>query len=202
MASKKLKVMALFDLPFAAPEDGDFEQFLDRDDWLDERNVIKAVRSLGYEVRVFGVYDNIQPLIDEITTHRPDVVFNMCETFNGSRDHEPNIAAILEILDVPYTGADTTALRLCKDKGLTKKILSPRCPRLIEPTCGIEFVLVPPPLLPAATLVGSIPSSSSSSSSSFPQFAVSANIAKIAKTAMNLKRKVVLITSPFNKYEQ
>ncbi len=124
MASKKLKVLALIDLPSPPPEDQNFSQHLKHEDWKDEKNVVETIKSLGHEVRIFGIFDDIQPLVEELKSDKPDVVFNMCETFNNDRDQEPNIAAVLELLGIPHTGANARALRLCKDKGLTKKILS------------------------------------------------------------------------------
>ena len=52
------------------------------------------------------------------------MVFNLCESFGADRAGEPNIPALLQLMGVPCTGAGSTALALCKDKGLSKKILT------------------------------------------------------------------------------
>lgn len=124
MVAKKLKVMVLVDLPEAPPAGQDFTGVMLGPDWKDERDVIKTLKHLGHEVRIFGVFDDIRPLVDELSQNKPDVVFNQCESFNNDREQEPSIISLLDLLRIPYTGANSEALRLCKDKGLTKKILS------------------------------------------------------------------------------
>jgi D-alanine-D-alanine ligase len=123
MASSKLKVLLLFDLSIRIkPEE--FDEYLKTEDWKSEADILRSLRKLGHEVRLFGLHDDIRPLIDELERDRPDLVFNLCEAFAGNRDFEPHIPSLLELMRVPYTGAGVTALRVCKDKGLTKKILS------------------------------------------------------------------------------
>jgi D-alanine-D-alanine ligase len=73
-------------------------------------------------------------LIQALEEDPPDLVFNLCEAFGNDRDFEPHVAALLELMKVPYTGAGVTPLRVCKDKSLTKKILSyhrVRVPRFV-----------------------------------------------------------------------
>jgi D-alanine-D-alanine ligase len=124
LTAKKLKVLVLFDLPSDPPADGDFSSLMSGPDWKDERDVIRTLKKLGHEVRLFGIFDDVKVLVDELSRNRPDVIFNQCESFNNSRQHEPSVIALLDLLRIPYTGARPEALQLCKDKGLTKKILS------------------------------------------------------------------------------
>jgi D-alanine-D-alanine ligase len=119
-----MQVLVLFDLAGAPPIDGDFAALMRGPDWKDERDVVRTLKKLGHEVRLFGIFDDIRPLVDELTRHKPDVVFNQCESFANDRQHEPSVIALLDLLGIPYTGARPEALQLCKDKGLTKKILS------------------------------------------------------------------------------
>lgn len=124
MAPKSLKILMICDLTIAPPYDGDFSEWLKTEEWEAERHVIKALKSLGHEVKIFGVYKDILPLVHEIQKEKPDLVFNMCEAINDNRDLEPQIVGMLELLGVRYSGAGSWPLRLCKDKGLTKKILT------------------------------------------------------------------------------
>ena len=121
---RKLNVLVLFDVPYAPPNGQDFRDFMRGDEWRDERDVVRALMNHGHDVAVFGIHDDIAPLVARIQSDRPDVVFNLCESFNADRKHEPNLMALLELLGVPYTGATPEGLSLCKDKGLTKKVLS------------------------------------------------------------------------------
>ncbi|HSD62477.1 MAG TPA: hypothetical protein VLB50_01730, partial [Ignavibacteriaceae bacterium] len=54
---------------------------------------------------------------------RPDIVFNIAEGFNGI-SREAQIPAMLDLLDIPYTGSDPLTLATCLDKARTKEILS------------------------------------------------------------------------------
>jgi D-alanine-D-alanine ligase len=120
---KNLKIMLLIDLaiPLGAKE---IDEYLKTEDWKSDANVIETLKGLGHEVRLFGLHDDIRPLIEELGRDRPDVVFNLCEAFGNDRDFEPHVVALLELMRIPYTGAGVTPLRVCKDKSLTKKILS------------------------------------------------------------------------------
>lgn len=124
MASRKLNVLLLFDVPFTPENHLDSSEYMVGDEWKDERDVMRTLNKLGHKVSAFGVFDDIRPLVDRVRQAKPDVIFNLCESFNADRSKEPNLPALLELLGVPYTGARPEALTLCKDKGLTKKLLT------------------------------------------------------------------------------
>lgn len=121
---KRLKVLALFDTAGTPPADQDFSQELKTEDWKAEANVINALKCLGHEVRSLGVFDEPGLILDEVKTHPPDVVFNLTEHFNNRSAYDQNVASLLEMLGVRYTGSGPTGLTLCKNKGMTKEILA------------------------------------------------------------------------------
>jgi D-alanine-D-alanine ligase len=123
-SKQKYKVLVLFDTAGTPPADQDFSRELKTDDWAAEAHVLAALQELGHEVRTIGVYDEPGPIIDEIKTHSPDVVFNLTEHFNDRSTYDRNVAGLLEMLDVPYTGSGPTGLTLCKNKGMAKEILA------------------------------------------------------------------------------
>jgi D-alanine-D-alanine ligase len=53
----------------------------------------------------------------------PDIVFNIAEGFFGE-SREAQIPAMLDMLQIPYSGSDPLTLATCLDKGRTKEILS------------------------------------------------------------------------------
>jgi len=53
----------------------------------------------------------------------PDIVFNIAEGFFGV-GREAQIPAMLDMLQIPYTGSDPLTLATCLDKARTKEILS------------------------------------------------------------------------------
>jgi D-alanine-D-alanine ligase len=62
-------------------------------------------------------------VIEKLRELKPDIVFNIAEGFYGV-SRESQIPAILEMLNIPYTGSDPLTLSICLDKGRTKEILS------------------------------------------------------------------------------
>jgi D-alanine-D-alanine ligase len=121
----KRKVLVLFDSAGTPPADQDFSRQLKHDeDWATEAHVIEALNKLGHEVRTIGVYEDPGLIIDEVKGHPPDVVFNLTEHFNARSAYDRNVAGLLEMLDLPYTGSGPTGLTLCKNKGMAKEILA------------------------------------------------------------------------------
>ena len=123
-AKKRYKVLVLFDTAGTPPPDQDFSAELKTDDWAAEAHVISALKQLGHEVRTIGVWDEPGMIIDEIKTYPPDIVFNLTEHFNEVSAYDRNVAGLLEMMDVPYTGSSPTGLTLCKNKGMAKELLA------------------------------------------------------------------------------
>jgi D-alanine-D-alanine ligase len=123
-ARRKHKVLVLFDSAGTPPDDQDFSRELKTDDWATEAHVIDALTKLGHEVRTIGVYEDPGLIISEVKAHPPDVVFNLAEHFNARSAYDRNVAGLLEMLDLPYTGSGPTGLTLCKHKGMAKEILA------------------------------------------------------------------------------
>jgi|CZKU01.1.fsa_nt_gi D-alanine-D-alanine ligase len=121
-----MRILVLFDVHRPVAEGQKFtEQSLRTDEAKPtEADVLSCLRTLQHEVETLAVYDDAKSVFDRVDAFKPDVVFNLCETFFSDRAHEPNIPALLELLKVPYTGAGPDALMLCKDKALAKELLS------------------------------------------------------------------------------
>lgn len=121
---KKLKILLLFDSPCARPRGYEYkEEFQDKENWYTEADVYKALLENNYQVRLLGLYDNIDVLLQEVKENPPDVIFNLAEVFNQKSYLDKNIASVLEMLEIPYTGASAANLFACNDKALSKKIL-------------------------------------------------------------------------------
>ncbi len=89
-----------------------------------EADVLACLRTLQHDVDTLAVYDDAKSVFERVEAFKPDIVFNLCETFFSDRAHEPNIPALLQLMKVPYTGAGPDALMLCKDKALAKTLLA------------------------------------------------------------------------------
>jgi D-alanine-D-alanine ligase len=83
-----------------------------------------ALQSLGNEVSRLTVGNEVEPIMRELLSSQPDLVFNLAESFQGKSALESNIAALLNLLGLRYTGSSPSGLMLAGDKTLTKKVLS------------------------------------------------------------------------------
>lgn len=82
--------------------------------------IVSALKTKGHSVEPIDVeYPN---LISYFRKNRVDLVFNIAEGKCG-RFRESEVPAILDYLNIPYTGSSTFSLALALNKALTKKIL-------------------------------------------------------------------------------
>jgi D-alanine-D-alanine ligase len=83
-----------------------------------------ALDAEGHEVRRVSAGESVKPLVAELSRKDPDLVFNLAESFAGKSALESSVAALLNLLDLRYTGSSPAGLILAGDKTLTKKVLS------------------------------------------------------------------------------
>jgi len=83
-----------------------------------------ALRGGGHETARLTVDAEVEPLVATLTRERPDLVFNLAESFGGKSALESNVAALLNLLGLRYTGSSPAGLMQAGDKTLTKKVLS------------------------------------------------------------------------------
>ncbi|HEX8789559.1 MAG TPA: hypothetical protein VF765_01310 [Polyangiaceae bacterium] len=121
-----MKILVLFDVhrPISPDETFSVRSLRTEEEKPTEADVLACLRKLGHEVETLAIYDEVKAVFDKVEAFKPDIVFNLCETFLSDRSHEPNIPALLELMKVPYTGAGPDALLLCKDKAIAKKLLA------------------------------------------------------------------------------
>ena len=80
-----------------------------------------AVRSLGHEADLLG---DGEPMLRKLLDGpRPDLVLNIAEGLGISRTRESRVPAVLEMLDVPYTGSDPLTLAATLDKECAKRLV-------------------------------------------------------------------------------
>ena len=118
------RVLLVFDLPYAVKPGHDYAaEFADPEGSYTENDVYKALLECGYEVHLLSLFDDVRPLLDAVRDVAPDVIFNLCDTFRNDPQWDKNVRAMIELLGVPCTGASSSALFLCNDKALSKKIM-------------------------------------------------------------------------------
>ena len=82
-------------------------------------SIADAIASYGHEVVKLEATSELASIIQH---SQIDLVFNIAEGFRG-RNREAQIPALLELLDIPYTGSDPAALSITLDKGLAKRMV-------------------------------------------------------------------------------
>jgi D-alanine-D-alanine ligase len=90
---------------------------------FDSEETVDAIRNVlesdGHEVIKLGGNTG---LIDRLRQTSIDIVFNIAEGLGG-RNREAHIPALLEFLNIPYTGSDPLTLSLTLDKSMAKRIV-------------------------------------------------------------------------------
>src|SRR5712671_3360220 len=92
-------------------------------EWKTEADVMKAFNSLGYPAEHLAIFDDVDLVRQKMESFAPDVLFNLVEQFKNNSGFDQNIVSLLEMQGIPFTGCCATGLLLCKDKGISKKIL-------------------------------------------------------------------------------
>ncbi len=82
-----------------------------------------ALTSVGQVASLLAVGSDVEPVVAGLRAASPDLVFNLAESFGGKSALESNVAALLNLLGLRYTGSSPAGLLLAGDKSLTKKIL-------------------------------------------------------------------------------
>ncbi|MDD5281618.1 MAG: ATP-grasp domain-containing protein [Candidatus Omnitrophica bacterium] len=83
-------------------------------------SVISALKNKGHSVE--GIDVEYPALFSYFKKNSVDMVFNIAEGKHG-RFRESEVPAVLDYLNIPYTGSNTFSLALALNKALTKKIL-------------------------------------------------------------------------------
>jgi D-alanine-D-alanine ligase len=83
-----------------------------------------ALLTLGHTTKRLMVDDTVEPLVSALRVEPPDLVFNMAEAFAGKSALESNVAALMNLMHLRYTGSSPAGLIVAGDKTLTKKVLT------------------------------------------------------------------------------
>ncbi len=104
-------------LPYAYGADGRIGE----DELEGVRQLKAALASLsGFTITYLDEHDR---LLDALRARPPRLALNLCD--NGYRNRlrqELHVPALLEMFDIPYTGADPVCMSLCTDKALIRAI--------------------------------------------------------------------------------
>jgi len=82
-----------------------------------------ALHGLGHQVERVPVAGDVERVVAMLRAADPELVFNLAESFDGKSALESNVAALLNLLDLRYTGSSPAGLLMAGDKSLTKQVL-------------------------------------------------------------------------------
>jgi D-alanine-D-alanine ligase len=119
--TERLKVGFSFNVKRTAadPASGDGDEEAEYDSPKTLQAIREAIASHGHEVVDLEATQDL-PL--QLASTPVDVVFNIAEGFKG-RSRESQVPALLELLDIPYTGSDPAALSVSLDKAVAKRMV-------------------------------------------------------------------------------
>jgi D-alanine-D-alanine ligase len=83
----------------------------------------EALRNLDHDVARVSVVPEVEAVIAALRAADPAIVFNLAESFDGKSALESNVAALLNLLGLRYTGSSPAGLLMAGDKSLTKQVL-------------------------------------------------------------------------------
>jgi D-alanine-D-alanine ligase len=119
-----MQIGILFNVPRGTSK-GEPQDFISEEGILEEVEAVeRSLKELGYTGVRIPLKEDVVELIHRIQDLHPALIFNLCESFRGESLPQMNIAGLLELLRIPYTGSGPLAIGLSQDKALTKGILS------------------------------------------------------------------------------
>ncbi|HZT72027.1 MAG TPA: ATP-grasp domain-containing protein [Terriglobales bacterium] len=89
----------------------------------DREEIFDALAKLGHEPSYY-VLDGREATLLGLAKTDADLIFNLTESFAGDDTKDMHVAAFLDLLGRPYTGAGPHALYLAQDKALAKKMFA------------------------------------------------------------------------------
>jgi D-alanine-D-alanine ligase len=118
-----MRIGITYDLKADGPRPSDLPD--DYQEEFDSPFTINAVaatlRALGHEVVKLG---DGRELLERLLADPPDLVFNLAEGQGIGRSREARVPAVLEMLDIPYTGSDPLTLAVTLDKSCAKRLIA------------------------------------------------------------------------------
>jgi D-alanine-D-alanine ligase len=89
----------------------------------DREEIFEALEKLGHEP-FFHVLDGRTQSLFALSKCNADLVFNLTESYAGDDTKEMNVAAYLDLLNLPYTGSGPHGNFLAQDKATAKKMFA------------------------------------------------------------------------------
>ncbi len=130
MGLSKLKIAVLYDIWEEEPPPPEAEEPKSRSNGKrkrkkkhkeDREEIFEALEKLGHEP-FYQVLDGSNQSLSSLTRCGADLIFNLTESYAGDDTMDMNVAAYLDLIRMPYTGADPRGLFLGQEKSVAKKL--------------------------------------------------------------------------------
>ncbi|MEW5849450.1 MAG: ATP-grasp domain-containing protein [Myxococcota bacterium] len=86
--------------------------------------ITTVLQQKGHSVDRFPIPSDVEAFVSGVRARKPDLIFNLAESFGDNMYQDVNVAAVLELMGIPFTGSDVGGLFMAQDKVLTKKLLA------------------------------------------------------------------------------
>ena len=118
-----MRIGLSFDLkPDKAPVNDKIDDSMEEYDSMETVElIISSIDAIGHRVTLLR---GGSAFLYKIRREKVDFVFNIAEGQGNYRSRESQVPAVLEMLDIPYSGSDPLCLGICLDKELTKKMVA------------------------------------------------------------------------------
>ncbi len=88
-----------------------------------DREVEEILKTRGYKKVTLFNFSDINKTFAQLRSSDVDLVFNLFQREDSSILYDAHVAAVLDVLQIPYTGSNLLTLATCVDKIRVKKIL-------------------------------------------------------------------------------
>lgn len=86
--------------------------------------ISNALKAAGHTPSMIAVDHDLAQTVRKLTEDKPDLVFNVAESYSGKSALEGSVAGLLNLIDLRYTGSSPAGLMLAGDKSISTKMLS------------------------------------------------------------------------------
>jgi D-alanine-D-alanine ligase len=83
-----------------------------------------ALKAAGHTPSMMSVDKDLAQTVRTLADEKPDLVFNVAESYDGKSALEGSVAGLLNLIDLRYTGSSPAGLMLAGDKSISTKMLS------------------------------------------------------------------------------
>lgn len=87
------------------------------------KNIEQILKNLGYQISLFD-FNDLKAVFNKLKSSDVDLIFNICKPTDNYNRFVPDATAMLDMLQIPYTGSNPLTLGLCIDKIYVKKLLT------------------------------------------------------------------------------